>query len=117
AQAYAILRAGYVALPVIAGADKFFGALGDWDRYLAREVLDRSPFRSARSFMRFVGGVEVAAGALVAAAPRIGGLIVGGWLCGIVGNLLVKREHYDVALRDVGLALGAFSLARLAARR
>jgi hypothetical protein len=114
-QGYALMRAGYTALPLIAGIDKFFNALGDWEEYLAPQVLERSPFRSKRDFMRMVGVTEIAAGVLVGARPRIGGLVVGAWLCGIVANLVMKRGHYDVALRDIGLAIGAISLSRLAA--
>ena len=54
------------------------------------------------------------AGLLVAFMPAIGGLVVGAWLCGIILNLLSIPGYYDVALRDLGLALGAFALARLA---
>ena len=59
--------------------------------------------------------VEVIAGLLVAIAPRIGAWVVGLWLCGIIVNLLVMGAYFDVALRDLGLALGAFALARLSA--
>jgi len=54
---------------------------------------------------------------LVAVKPRIGGWVVAGWLGGIIGNLLLGRRSYDVALRDFGLMLGAVALARLAAGR
>ncbi len=60
-----------------------------------------------------MGVVEIAAGLLVAVAPRIGGYVVAAWLAGIIVNLLLG-EFYDVALRDVGLLLGALALARLA---
>jgi hypothetical protein len=63
--------------------------------------------------MLAVGIIEVVAGLLVAVAPRIGGWVVGLWLCGIIVNLLVMGSFFDVALRDLGLALGAFALARL----
>jgi hypothetical protein len=62
-----------------------------------------------------VGGIEVIAGLLVAIAPRIGGWVVGLWLCGIIVNFLMMGAYFDVALRDLGLALGAFALARLSA--
>jgi hypothetical protein len=63
--------------------------------------------------MLAVGVVEVIAGLIVAFKPRIGAYIVGIWLLGIVINLLLARNFYDIALRDFGLALGAFALARL----
>jgi hypothetical protein len=61
-----------------------------------------------------VGVVEIIAGLIVAFKPKIGGVIVGLWLCGIVANLIMLGQFYDIALRDFGLALGAFSLSRLA---
>jgi hypothetical protein len=64
--------------------------------------------------MLAVGVVEIAAGLLVAVAPRIGGYVVVVWLAGIIVNLLLLGEFYDVALRDAGLLLGALALARLA---
>lgn len=109
-QAYATLYVGFIALPVIAGADKFFHYLVDWNQYLAPSV---ARMFGASEFMRFVGVVEMAAGVLVAVKPRIGAFVVGLWLLGIIGNLLMIPGYYDVALRDFGLALGAYSLWRL----
>ena len=115
AQEYALLYAGFIVAPIVAGADKFFNGLASWERYLAPQVASLLPV-SARAFMVVVGAIEIAAGVLVAWKPRIGGLVVGAWLLGIVGNL-VLAGLFDVALRDFGLALGAFALARLAAAR
>jgi uncharacterized membrane protein HdeD (DUF308 family) len=70
------------------------------------------PF-GADTFMRLVGIVEIAAGVLVAIKPRIGAYVVSAWLLGIILNLLLAGAFYDVALRDLGLALGALALARL----
>jgi hypothetical protein len=67
----------------------------------------------AHSFMLGVGVIEVIAGLLVAIVPRVGGWIVGLWLCGIIINLLTIPAYFDIAARDFGLALGAFALARL----
>ena len=66
--------------------------------------------------MYVVGGIEIAAGLLVAVAPRIGAFVVAAWLAGIIVNLLTKNapQYYDIALRDFGLMLGALSLGRLA---
>ncbi len=111
-QAHWILRTGFVAAPVIAGADKFFDALCQWEKYLAPQVAAVLPVKP-RTFMRAVGVVEVAAGLLVATRPRLGAYVVAGWLGGIIGNLLLSRRHYDVALRDLGLALGALALGSL----
>jgi hypothetical protein len=71
---------------------------------------------TAQQAMYVVGVIEIAAGLLVAVAPRIGALVVSAWLAGIVLNLLTidAPRHYDVALRDVGLLLAALTLGRLA---
>ena len=65
--------------------------------------------------MHIVGAVEIVAGLVVLAAPRLGGLLVAGWLAGIIVNLLLVPGYFDVALRDFGLLLGAVALGRLAA--
>ncbi len=64
--------------------------------------------------MMAVGVVEIVAGLLVAVRPRFGGYLVAAWLLGIIGSLLLTGGYLDVALRDLGLCLGALSLARLA---
>lgn len=111
-QAYTLLYFGYVALPVVAGLDKFFDALVNWSQYLsplAQRLLGGNP----DGIMRLVGIVEIAAGVLVAVRPRIGALVVGLWLLGIVANLVSIPGYLDIALRDIGLAAGAFALWRL----
>jgi hypothetical protein len=71
---------------------------------------------TAQDFMYFVGGVEIAAGLIVAVAPVVGAPLVAAWLAGIIVNLLTKNppEYYDIALRDFGLFLAALTLTRLA---
>ena len=64
--------------------------------------------------MYAVGVVEIAAGRLVLAMPRIGGYVVALWLAGIIVNLVSTGEYYDIALRDFGLLVAALALARLA---
>jgi len=113
-QAYQILHVAFTVAPIIAGADKFFYFLVDWNMYLS-PVVTRMLGISANTFMLGVGAIEVIAGLLVALMPRIGGYVVGLWLCGIIVNLLSMGAYFDVALRDLGLALGAFALARLSA--
>jgi hypothetical protein len=49
----------------------------------------------------------------VAVTPRFGGLLVAGWLAGIIVNLLIVGGYGDIAMRDFGLMLGALTLARL----
>ena len=64
--------------------------------------------------MLVVGVIEIVAGLVVALRPRFGGYLVAAWLGGIIANLLVHADHYDVALRDFGLLIAALALARLA---
>jgi len=111
-QAYRILYIGFIALPILAGLDKFVHLLVNWDQYLAPLVERLLPF-SGHMFMLIVGVVEVAAGVLVAFRPRIGAYVVTLWLWGIILNLLLVPGYYDIALRDFGLSLGALALARL----
>jgi hypothetical protein len=114
-QSYQILKVGFTALPVIAGIDKFLHLLVNWTHYLSPTVAGLLPFVDANGFMMLVGGIEIAAGLLVAFKPRIGGYVVACWLWGIILNLLLFPGHYDIALRDFGLSLGAVALSRLAA--
>jgi uncharacterized membrane protein HdeD (DUF308 family) len=111
-QAYLILYAGFAALPILAGVDKFFHLLVNWDQYLAPLVTQFLPV-SAHTFMLAVGVIEIVAGLLVAFRPQIGAYVVALWLWGIILNLLLIPGFYDIALRDFGLSLGALALARL----
>ena len=112
AQSYQILHLAYTIAPIVAGVDKFFHWLVNWDQYLAPAVARMLPV-SAHTFMLAVGVIEIVAGLLVAFAPRIGAWIVAAWLLGIIVNLLMIPGYFDVALRDFGLMLGAVALARL----
>jgi hypothetical protein len=112
-QAYLILRTGFVVAPILFGLDKFTNLLTDWTTYLAPSI-DRMIPGSATSAMLAVGVVEIVAGLVVAVRPKVGGYLVAAWLAGIIGNLLLLGDRYDVALRDFGLLLGALALARLA---
>jgi hypothetical protein len=112
-QAYRVLHVGFVVLPLIAGVDKFFNTLCHWTQYLA-PVFPNLIGVSKQTFMLGVGVIEIVAALLVLVVPRIGGWVVMAWLWGIIINLLTLGGYYDVALRDFGLSLGAFALARLA---
>ena len=114
AQAFMLLRIGFTVAPILFGLDKFAKVLtDDWTRYLASEFNSIIP-GSAETAMYMVGGVEIVAGLVVLVAPRFGGLLVAGWLAGIIVNLLLVGGYGDIALRDFGLLLGALTLARLA---
>jgi hypothetical protein len=110
-QAYQILHWGFVIAPVVAGVDKFFNKLTDWAQYLWQPAANL--VGGAHRFMSIVGVVEIVAGLLVAFKPKIGAYVVAAWLCGIIVNLLLVQSYYDIALRDLGLALGALALGRL----
>lgn len=114
-QAFVILRTGFTVAPILFGLDKFANLLVDWPTYLAPWIDNVVP-GSAQAAMYAVGVIEIVAGLTVALAPRFGGWLVAGWLTGIIVNLLTIPGHYDVALRDFGLLLGAVALARLAQR-
>ena len=114
AQAFMLLRIAFTVAPILFGLDKFAEVLIDnWPKYLAIEFNDLIP-GNAQDAMYIVGGVEVAAGLVVALAPRFGGLLVAGWLAGIIVSLLLVGGYSDIALRDFGLLVGALALARLA---
>src|SRR6185295_9597195 len=87
-QAYQILHIAFTAAPIVAGVDKFYHFLTNWEMYVS-PIVPRLLGVSAHSFMLGVGVIEIIAGFIVAVAPRIGGWIVGLWLCGIIVNLLM----------------------------
>jgi len=111
-QAFRILQIGFVVAPIVAGLDKFFHLLVDWDRYLPG-VVNNVLGGHGHQFMMVVGVVEIVAGIGVALKPRIFAYVVAAWLLLIIGNLLMIPGYFDVALRDVGLMLGALALGRL----
>jgi hypothetical protein len=111
-QAFSILRAGFSALPILAGTDKFFHVLTNWNQFLA-PVLQSLVRGHVRGFMNLVGLFEIAAGFLVAVRPRLGSAVVGFWLCGIIVNLVLIPGYFDIVLRDLGLAVCALAFYRL----
>jgi len=111
-QAFLLLRVVFTVAPILFGLDKFAEVLVDWDRYLAPWINDIVP-GSASDAMHVVGVIEIAAGVIVAFAPRYGAPLVAAWLGGIIFNLLTYSGYYDIALRDFGLLVGALALWRL----
>jgi hypothetical protein len=112
-QAFTLLRVGFVVAPILFGLDKFTNWLVDWPIYLAPQINDVVP-GNAHQAMLAVGVIEVVAGLVVAVRPKFGGYLVAAWLAGIIVNLLMQADFYDIALRDFGLLIGALALARLA---
>ena len=115
-QAFLLLRTVFTVAPIAFGLDKFVNLLTDWPGYLA-PFADRILPGTAQQAMYAVGVIEIVAGLLVAARPRYGAPVVAAWLAGIIVNLLILGDYYDVALRDFGLLVGALALWRLAIRR
>ena len=111
-QAYMILRAGFTVAPIVAGLDKFFNLLVNWEQYLPGFVKNLSGGHG-HELMLAVGVIEIVAGLGVAFKPRLFAYVVSAWLLLIVVNLLMIPGYFDVALRDFGLSLGALALARL----
>jgi uncharacterized membrane protein YphA (DoxX/SURF4 family) len=111
-QAYQILRFGFIVAPILAGIDKFFHLLVNWDQYLA-PVANRVLGGHGHEFMLVVGVIEIVAGLGVAFKPRIFAYVVAAWLFCIICNLLAIPGYYDIALRDLGLLLAALALGRL----
>ena len=109
------LRLAFGLTATLAGIDKFFNVLTDWPQYLAPWIDGIVP-GTAQQAMYAVGVVEIVAGLVVAVVPRYGAWLVAAWLVGIIVNLLTLSGFYDVALRDLGLCLGALALARLSHR-
>jgi uncharacterized membrane protein YphA (DoxX/SURF4 family) len=110
---YWALRLAYGAVPIVAGLDKFTNLLTDWSQYLSPLAERVLPFSGA-TFMQIVGVIEIAAGALVLSRfTTLAAYVVTGWLVLIALNLLTSGHYLDVAVRDLVMAAGAFTLARL----
>ena len=107
-----ILKFTYGLVPIVAGLDKFTNLLTNWEDYLSEPVLSILPF-SAGTFMVIVGIIEIAAGVLVLLRPRIGAYVVMAWLIAIALTLVLGGKYFDVAVRDLVMAVGAFVLAKL----
>ncbi len=113
---YIPLRLCYGLVPLIAGADKFTNLLTDWSQYLPHEVSRLLPMQPS-AFMMIVGVIEIIAGlAVLTKFPRLGGYIVAVWLVLIAINLIIAG-YYDIAVRDLAMALGAYTMSGLAAYR
>lgn len=110
-QPYWMLRLAFGAVPIVAGLDKFTNLLTNWEQYLSPVVSQLIP---AGIFMRAVGVIEIAAGILVLSKmTRIGAYVVAAWLVAIALNLLSMGRFLDVAVRDLVMSVGAFTLAKL----
>jgi len=111
------LRIGLGVGPILTGIDKYFNKLADWGMYLSPVATKVFPV-SATTFMHVIGVVEIIAGLIVLSRwTKLGSYIVMFWLFGIAINLLTTGMFYDLAMRDVEIAIGAFALSQLTAAR
>lgn len=107
------LRVALGGVAFLAGLDKYFNVLADWPGYLSPMAAAVLPL-SASSFMHLIGIVEMGVGALILVGyTRLGGYVAAAWLLGIAVNLLTTGRYFDVAVRDLAMAISAFTLARL----
>jgi uncharacterized membrane protein (DUF2068 family) len=111
-QVQTLLRFTYGLVPIVAGADKFTNLLTDWEQYLSPVAKGMIPF-SGHAFMMIVGVIEIVAGIIVLVKSQIGAWIVSAWLVLIALALLSGGSYLDVAVRDLVMAIGAYSLAKL----
>lgn len=108
-----LLKYTFVLIPIVAGADKFTNLLTNWEQYIHPNLAAMLPF-SPGIFMKIVGIIEIIAGCIVFRKPEIGGLIVAAWLTAIALSLLLSGMFIDVAVRDLVMAIAAYSLAKIA---
>jgi len=110
---FILLKFTFGLLPIVAGLDKFTNILTDWEQYINPTLTGMLPF-SAHTFMIIVGVIEIVAGIVVFIKTGIGGYVVSAWLALIALTLLVSFSYVDVAVRDLVMAISAFSMARIA---
>jgi uncharacterized membrane protein YphA (DoxX/SURF4 family) len=113
---YVPLRLCYGLVPIVAGLDKFTNLLTHWDKYLPQFTIDRLPIPPAQ-FMMVVGIIEIIAGlAVLTYFTRAAAYVVMIWLALIAVNLILAG-YYDIAVRDLVMALGSYTLGQVAALR
>lgn len=110
---YNIMKLTYGIVPIVAGLDKFTNLLTNWEYYLNPAITSMMPF-SPHTFMMIVGVIEIIAGLIVFSKPVIGGYIVMAWLSLIALTLITTGEYLDVAVRDLVMAIGAYSYVQIA---
>jgi uncharacterized membrane protein YphA (DoxX/SURF4 family) len=111
--AFWTLRIAFGLMAFLAGLDKFLNLLTNWEQYASPLVLSVVPL-SAGALMRVAGVIEIAAGiAILIGITRLGGYVVAGWLTLIALTLVTTGHYFDVAVRDLVMACGAFVLGRL----
>ncbi len=107
-----LLKYTFGLVPIVAGLDKFTNILTNWSQYLSEGLAAIIPLETS-TFMMIVGVIEIIAGVLVLTKTRIGAYVVAAWLVAIALSLIFSWTYVDVAVRDLVMAIGAFSLAKL----
>jgi len=107
-----ILKYTFGLVPIVAGLDKFTNILTDWSQYISEGFAGMLPFEPS-VFMMVVGVIEIVAGVLVLVKTKIGAYVVSAWLTAIAITLILSWNYVDVAVRDIVMAIAAFSLAKL----
>ena len=107
-----LLKLTYGIVPIVAGLDKHMNLLTDWGKYLPASLPNTLSLEPS-TFMTIIGPIEIIAGILVLLRPKIGALVVASWLVLISLVLIIGGTYFDVAVRDLVMAVGAFSLFRL----
>ena len=114
---YWMLRIAFGLTAFLAGLDKFFNLLTNWEQY-ANPMVTNMLSISPGLLVRVAGVIEIVAGlALLAGITRLGGYVVAAWLTLIALSLITSGRFLDVAVRDLVMAVGAFTLAKLSAAR
>lgn len=109
---FTLLKYTFVIVPIVAGADKFTNVLTHWEQYINPSMAKMLPITTS-AFMHIVGVIEIIAGIIVFKKPEIGGYIVAGWLAAISLSLIAGFNYIDVAVRDLVMAISAFSMAKI----
>lgn len=113
--ARALLKLVFGLVPIAAGLDKFFNLLTQWDQYLNPLAVQLLPV-SPSAFMAIVGVIEIAVGvAILTKWTKVGAYVASAWLALIALNLLASGAYLDVAVRDLVMAAGAYTLGHLTA--
>jgi len=107
-----LLKYTFGLVPIVAGLDKFTNILTNWGKYISEGFAGMLPFEPS-SFMTIVGVIEILAGILVLTKTKIGAYVVSAWLAAIALTLIFSWSYVDVAVRDLVMAIAAYSLAKL----
>lgn len=110
---YILLKLVFGIIPIAAGLDKFTNVLTDWGKYVNPALTEILPLE-ANTFMMITGVIEITAGVIVLLKPHIGSMIVAAWLVCIGISLILSGQYLDVAVRDIVMAAGAFTLIKIA---